>query len=444
MTDLLVDAGTSTADLDQPIVVVTSDSHVNAPLEAYRPYAPKKFLGAFDEFVAESRAMREALLAMFRSSSDADASDGSLGRNHSASNQQNTRTNGHMDVHERLRDMDFDGIAAEVIFFGTMPFDPFPFTSRTGADPSSGLDTSESAAVGMRMYNRWLADFCSVEPERHVGLAHLPMWDIDLALEELRLARELGLSGVNFPAPRREITPYEDEAWDDFWSACEDLGMVLANHGGGGVTAAPATGPGAMFIYTTETVAMSRYTPVNRFVWGGVFERHPRLKLVQTEQPGNWFGFVMDELDSQYRAYAERFAGRLPKLPSEYCRTNYFVGASFQSHLEAVGAVDGGYTDNIIWGSDYPHGEGTFRYPETFDDVPVTHLAMRATYAGLPADATRAMLGANGVRVYGLDAGKLQAVASRINAPTLRELSEPCLDPPDHWTLAFRKDSSFT
>jgi predicted TIM-barrel fold metal-dependent hydrolase len=425
--------------LDEPLVVVTSDSHVNAPLEAYRPYVPKKYAREFEDFVEQAAAMREALLAMFR---PPDAPEPGAQPNHRASNQQNTKTNGHMDIHERLRDMDFDGIAAEVIFFGTMPFDPFPFTSRTSGDPSGGMDTSDRAAAGMRIYNRWLSDFCSVEPERHVGLAHLPMWDIDLALQELEVARELGLKGVNFPAPRREIAPYEDPAWDPFWSACEDLGMVLANHGGGGVTAAPATGPGAMFIYTTETVAMSRYTPVNRFVWGGVFEKHPRLKLVQTEQPGNWFGFVMDELDSQYRAHADQLP--LPKLPSEYLRSNYFVGASFQSHLEAEGAVLGGYDGNIIWGSDYPHGEGTFRFPDSFDEVPVTHLSLRATYAGLPADATRAMIGRNGVDVYGLDGAALEKVAARINAPTLRDLSEVPEERPAHWSLAFRTESSYT
>jgi predicted TIM-barrel fold metal-dependent hydrolase len=343
-------------------------------------------------------------------------------------------------VYARLRDMDFDGVTAEVIFFGTMPFDPFPFSRHR--DPSGPLDTSELAIEGNRIYNRWLADFCSVEPERHAGLAHLPMWDVELALEELQVAASMGLRGVNFPSPRPEITPYEDPTWDSFWSACQDLGMVLANHGGGGVTAAPAVGPGAMFIYTTETVAASRYTPVNRFVWGGVFERHPALKLVQTEQPGAWFGFVMDELDSQYRAHADRLSG-LSKLPSEYLRRNYFVGASFQSHYEAEGALLGGYVDNVIWGSDYPHGEGTYRFPDSFDDVPVTRLSLRSTYAGLPADATRSMVGENGVRVYGFDREKLQRVAARINGPTLGELAEPIDERPSHWTFAFRDEHTF-
>ena len=116
-------------------------------------------------------------------------------------------------------------------------------------------------------------------------------------------------------------------------------------------------------------------------------------------------------------------AADLPRLPSDYCHTNYFIGASFQAHFEAEAAVLDGAAGNVMWGSDYPHPEGTYRYTENTEDTPITHLALRSTFAGLPADATQAMLSGNAVRVYGLEAPKLQAVADRINAPTLDELA---------------------
>jgi hypothetical protein len=71
----------------------------------------------------------------------------------------------------------------------------------------------------------------------------------------------------------------------------------------------------------------------------------------------------------------------------------------------------------------------------------MTHLAQRHTYSGLPVDAVKKMLGENAIRVYGLDADKLQGIAARVNAPTLEELSQPLDEVPTHWGLAFRRSS---
>jgi predicted TIM-barrel fold metal-dependent hydrolase len=289
-----------------------------------------------------------------------------------------------------------------------------------------------------------LAEFCSVEPERHVGLAQLPMWDIEASLKELEWASSVGLRGVNFPQVRSEITPYEDPAWDRFWSVCEDLEMPLANHGGGGASTPQTTGPMALHIYSAESNALSRISPVVRFVFGGVFEKHPRLKLIQTEQVGAWYAQVLDELDSRWIAFRHQIGDLVPKLPSEYCRESYFVGASFQSRHEAETAIGRGCVENMLWGSDYPHPEGTYHYPESPDYPPMTHLAMRNTYSGLPDDAVRAMVGENAVRVYGLDSAKLRRVAARINAPTLAELANPLEERPSHWGLAFRTGAFYS
>src|SRR4029079_15228356 len=143
------------------------------------------------------------------------------------------------------RDLDKDGTAAEVIFHGSQNGQPIPWNV---SDPSLGpMSIGRQsyvgvalAAVGRQMYTRWLADFCSVEPERHVGLAQLPMWDIPAAIKEMEWARNAGLRGVNLPAdhgpgpsPRSRFAgklPYNHPEWDPFWDAAEDLGMALASH----------------------------------------------------------------------------------------------------------------------------------------------------------------------------------------------------------------------
>jgi hypothetical protein len=92
-----------------------------------------------------------------------------------------------------------------------------------------------------------------------------------------------------------------------------------------------------------------------------------------------------------------------------------------------------------MWGSDYPHGEGTFQRPNSEDDERATRLALRSTFAGLPAQPTRQVLGLNAVEVYGLDGDKLELVARRIGAPSLEDISEPYQGPPPgNTSLAFR------
>jgi predicted TIM-barrel fold metal-dependent hydrolase len=419
-----------------PLLVVSSDCHVSPdPDTELRAYCPPKHRQVYDDWLSSTAAERTARQSGFVFGGDKD--DPEVQQIHTW----NLQTEGHHDMHARLRDMDRDGVAGEVVFHGSAPFQPIPFMmSYIGAE----LDNGDLAAVGQRMYNAWLADFCSVEPERHVGLAHLPMWDIDAAVKELEWAQKAGLRGVNFPQTRPEILPYEDPAWDPFWSACEDLGMTLANHGGGGASTPRTSGPLATQIYSAESNALSRISPLVRLVYGGVFERHPKLRLVQTEQIGDWFGRVAQELDSRWETWDYLMKDLIPRRPSDYCRENYFVGASFQSRTEAEAAIADGYEDNVMWGSDYPHPEGTFRYQPDPDETPMTHLAMRNTYAGLPAEAVRKMLGENAVRVFGFDADALRSVAARINAPTLDTLAEPIDEIPPHWGLAFRTSAFYS
>jgi predicted TIM-barrel fold metal-dependent hydrolase len=159
-------------------------------------------------------------------------------------------------------------------------------------------------------------------------------------------------------------------------------------------------------------------------VLSGVFERHPKLRLVITENPGEWWTDTLSEMDS----VAEQNAGipeRLSKKPSEYCHQNVFVGASFISHNEALAACRDGYSENYLWGSDYPHIEGTWVYPNTSDEPPATHLALRFAFSEIPPDRAMAILGTNAANVYGLDVPKLHQVAARINAPSLNDFDVP-------------------
>ena len=432
------------------VIAVTADSHVGPLLaEQLRDYCPKQYLRQFDEFVTFMAGLPPRMAGP---DPDEDPRRSHL---------RNALTTGGWDVHQRLRDMDRDGVAAEVVFHGlnTGRQDLMPFNGPFGAYAMGG--DNELAGVGRRIYNRWLADFVSVEPERHAGLAHLPMWDPEAAVAELEWAAGAGLRGVNFPRPQPVIPTYNDPVWERFWSACEAFDMPLTSHAQGGAPPTLAQ-PGDFEVYTLEIMGDAGRRALHQLVFGGVFERHPRLKLVYTEVLDRWWVDTMAQMDDmarwttgiqRLRPTQQVTAGphglaKLPRLPSEYCHDNVFIGWTCLAPFEAEDAVRNGYDSNVLWGSDYPHPEGSWQYPRTDDEVPITHLHLRDTFAGIPADRAAAMIGGNAIRVYGLDTEKLRGVAERINSLTFTELATPLEgEPEDVLTrsahFCFRRSGAF-
>lgn len=402
----------------EPVVVVSNDTHIGPRLvEDLRAYCPTAHLDDFDRFAAETATERDAAVTMLEGSGYLD--------------HPNFRTAGHHDSAARLADYDHDGVAAGVLFHGSMNLEPIPFVpGGLGKVKPSG--DMELVGVGQSMYNRWLADFVSQAPHRHVGLAYLPMWDVDAAVAELRWAHDAGLRGVNFPAMRDgELKPYNRRAWEPLWSACEELGMPLVTHVGGG-TNASYSGLESVALLQLESAMFSR-----RAVWwmifAGVFERHPDLKLVITETPGNWYPPTATELDTLHAFYESKreqplnqaLLAQVPRPPSEYMARNVFFGASFASPFEVEQALLHGLSSQLLWGSDYPHLEGTFVWPEGRDVPSVTRLALRNTFCNISASETARMVGGNAVEVYGLDADALRTIARDIDAPTLDDLATP-------------------
>jgi predicted TIM-barrel fold metal-dependent hydrolase len=150
-------------------------------------------------------------------------------------------------------------------------------------------------------------------------------------------------------------------------------------------------------------------------------------------------------MDSIYltdtRSYGPKEKERVPRLPSAYAAEQVWIGSSFQARFEAEDAIEHGYVDRVIWGSDYPHFEGTYQLDATGPNgEPMTWASLRFTYAGLPIDDVSRMLGRNAIDAYDLDYRSLTEVAARINAPSYDDLNSATVDerPKDSGHLAFR------
>jgi predicted TIM-barrel fold metal-dependent hydrolase len=178
-----------------------------------------------------------------------------------------------------------------------------------------------------------------------------------------------------------------------------------------------------------------------------VFERHPGLRFMITETPGSWFPTTGAELDAVWSFYDQKreeplnkaLLAQVPRPPSEYMAANVYIGASFASPFEVEQAAAHGLSSQLLWGSDYPHLEGTFVYDEERNRPSVTRLALRHTFCGVAAEETKRMVGGNAIEVFGLDGEALQAIAAEIDAPTLDELATPIEAVPEGASItAFR------
>ncbi len=398
--------------------VISADCHAGADLLDYRPYLEKKYHDDFDAWAATYVNPYEDLLA--------DTAD----RNWNSE--------------RRLGELEADGIVAEVVFPNTIP--PF-FPSAALMAPAPAREEYEQRWAGLRAHNRWLADFCEAVPGRRAGVAQILLNDVDEAVREIRRTREAGLTGgILLPGtpPGSGLPELYSRTYDPIWAVCDELGIPVNHHGG---SASPPLGeePAARAVFMVETTWFS-HRALWHLIFGGAFRRHPTLKLVLTEQGSGWIPGVLEMLDYYHdrlvaagsrAATAESkfgagLAASMGKGPSEVWRDNCFVGASFMRPHE-VPLRDRIGLDKIMWGSDYPHDEGT---------APYSREGLRIAYAGLERDEVAAMAGGNAARVYGFDLGLLDPIAARVG-PTVEELAEPLREiPADATSPAFARGGS--
>ncbi len=119
------------------------------------------------------------------------------------------------DPHLRIKDLDRDGVDAEVIY-GIL-----------GA--SSRLNDRDASNEMLRIYNDWLKDFCSHYPDRHIGLACLPYGDIDAAVKEIHRVAKMGLRGLELSCSW-DMEPMWHPMWEPLWKAVNDVQLPLHFH----------------------------------------------------------------------------------------------------------------------------------------------------------------------------------------------------------------------
>jgi predicted TIM-barrel fold metal-dependent hydrolase len=296
-----------------------------------------------------------------------------------------SRRPGSGDALQRLQEQDRDGVDAEILF--PPVYSPIFFRNAL-----KEVDVDAHKAF-IRGYNDWLADeYCSVAPDRLIGVAMLPETGVDDAIAEMAHIKAKGLRSVA-PAVWPNGSAFYEPDDDRFFAASLDLDVKLSPHGTfGGVRPIP---PGSASL-SRDTLAASggggpSYT-IGQLIVYGVFDRFPTLQVYFAETQAGWLPHALNWTDEFYRRWNHYVGLELSRLPSEYyrdhCKFSFIVDRMAMTLRQYIG------TDMLMFGTDFPHSVGTFPYTRDW---------IEDLFEGVPDDVRHQVLVENVCEFFGLD-----------------------------------------
>src|SRR5436190_24320178 len=290
---------------------------------------------------------------------------------------------GGFDPHARMIDMDADGIDAAFLY------------------PSMGLFAGavhdpELASALCRAYNRWLADYCKPYPDRLFGVAMLPMQSVEHAIQEMKFARkELGFRGCFLrPNPYHGTKMINDPMYEPFWAAAEDLDVAIGFHEGGS-SGMPTVGIDRFQSRAAQHIishTMEMMLACLAVIWGGVCEKHPKIRIGFLESGGGWIAPWLDRMDRHFDDQGFNDSG-LKTRPSDLFRRNCWISFEpVEGPLKALAAY--ARPNKIMWATDYPHPDGFF---------PGAPQMIKDRLAGASPEVQRQVLAGGAMGFYGLN-----------------------------------------
>ena len=281
----------------------------------------------------------------------------------------------------RIADQNRDGVSAEVIY------------------PSVGMvlcnhPDFDYKKASMDAYNRWMAEYCSADVNRLIGLGQTPMRSPEEGIRDLETMKALGMRGVMMPG-NPQVEDYDSPIYDEFWDACTDLAMVPSFH---------ILTNSADNMNKRRGPKMNSFLAIIRgvqdvmgmFVLGGVFERHPALKVVCVEADAGWVPHYMYRMDHAFSRHRAWLTAKIDKMPSEYFKEHIYL--TFQDDFVAFRNVDQVNWRRLCWANDFPHSDSTWPWSQEMLTEQTAHLT---------PEQSRAILCDNTAELYGIDLATL-------------------------------------
>jgi predicted TIM-barrel fold metal-dependent hydrolase len=283
----------------------------------------------------------------------------------------------------RLKEQAVDGIVGEVMY---PSLNMFTFS----------VQDREVVQAVFRRHNDWIRDYCSYAPDRLIGVACLPLPDVDEAIAELYRCAKMGIRGVAIPCSAPPDKLYKDPMYEPFWAAAEEVGLPITMHIFCGATwnmAQPDYWDGIVSYTLSHAVI---WNSISNIVTGGVPERHPNLKFILAEWETGWLAHVLRRWDHAAYRTPNEASPDMKMKPSEYFRRQFF--ATFEDDDIGVRTRDLIGVDRLLWGNDYPHHDSIW---------PHSQEVLAEIMQGVPDAERDAMVWGNVQKLYAIDESKL-------------------------------------
>ena len=244
----------------------------------------------------------------------------------------------------RAADQDLDGVCAEIIYpsVGMVLFNHPDFDYKRAC---------------MTAYNRWLQEYCAGAPGRLYGMPQITMASVEEGIEELRRAKDMGFRGVMMPGNPKHAD-YDHVDYDPFYEAAVDLELPLSFHILTSTNDSIGSRRGPR-INGFSTIIRGCQDIIGMFIFGGVFQRHPDLKLVCVEADAGWAPHYMYRMDHAYKHHRYWMkCDEMEQLPSVYFKKNVYM--TFQDDWIAFKFRDDMNVRRLMWANDFPHSDATW------------------------------------------------------------------------------------
>jgi len=362
--------------------LISADDHVDLSHDRVKHFLDPKFHGDYDAAVAEFRGSMGAMVSneanqRWRDQAGLDGG-GNFGRRlHEANGRP-----GHTESSARLKDMDLDGVEASATYCEVSAF-RYLYMVKNGWREST------------RAFNTALAEFASADPRRLVISYQIPIHDIDAAVAEVKAAAAEGCKSLQLPVFPAELglPDYWDSRYDPLWRAIQDADLPICCHIGmntqlEGLARRDPTPQKGIFV---PMVGLSAAEAMGMWLLTGVFERHPKLKVVFVEPGVGWVAWWLYIVDDLQARQGYEFPG-LKKSPSEYFRQNMYLTFIDEPNV-VTHAHDIVGIKNVMWSSDYPHPVSSW---------PKSQSIAEEVTAGVAPDERELILSGNAIRVWNL------------------------------------------
>lgn len=272
-------------------------------------------------------------------------------------------------IEDRIRDMDIEGVHAQLCF------------PNFGGFAGSTLQKSKDmdlATECVRAYNDFILDeWCAYDPERQIPLLTLPYWDVEACNAEFDRTVPRGAKSFTFPElpDRLGLPSWHTDHWDSLLARANEANIPLSLHfGSGGAPTVSPEGASSNFLIAIAAFGTQSMLTTIELLYSPVFHKFPNLRMALSEGGIGWLPYILERMETVWQRHRWYNDVNRQVGPRELWDRGH-LGGCFISDDAGIAARHVIGVDKIMFESDYPHSDSNWPHTrkvlaESLVDVP--------------------------------------------------------------------------